>query len=313
MGKYRRTHNPILSVRHEHFSLPNAAEPSEGFRHFFLFFLIPLIPRLVRNRREAVVLIALVLNPFLFAQSILHGIGQLVALLRTKGSFPEAGNFRQQTTLCLPFAGTWLVANGGVSKRTSHSWGLINQRYAYDFCIADESGRASSGNADRLEDYYAFGQSILAPADGVVLDARDGIRDCPHLGQVDLLTRDFRGNFVVIGHTENEFSFFAHLMQGSVTVKRGERVRRAQLIARCGNSGHSTEPHLHFALLDHPNDFLAVSMPVEFSHFISFGETPPSGHFVQRGYLSKGQRVRTAAEDTKVTRSVEAPASPAGT
>ncbi|MBS3966536.1 MAG: M23 family metallopeptidase [Truepera sp.] len=189
-------------------------------------------------------------------------------------------------------AGCWLVVNGGIDEETSHSWELVGQRYAYDFVI-DQEGRTYQGEGTRLEDYYAFGQPILAPADGRVVQVREGIRDYPRplplSGRIDWLTRDFRGNFVVIDHGHQEYSFLAHLQRGSVRVRVGDKVSQGQIIGLCGNSGHSTEPHLHFHVQDHPNMFLAVSLPVRFAGF-RLSDDPETASRPE-AYLSRGQRI----------------------
>lgn len=221
------------------------------------------------------------LNPFGFVQSLVHFGGQLITYLRLKGRLPMPESYRQQTGLTLPVSGCWTVVNGGISEATSHSWEILNQRYAYDLVITDGQGRSCRGEGKRLEDYYAFNQPILAPAAGEVIRVRDGVRDYPRPGgRIDWRTRDFRGNFVIIRHAEKEYSFLAHLKCGSVRVNVGEQVAQGQVIGLCGNSGHSTEPHLHIHLQDHPNFFLAVGLPVKFA-----------GSSREARYLSAGERI----------------------
>jgi murein DD-endopeptidase MepM/ murein hydrolase activator NlpD len=230
------------------------------------------------------------LNPFGFVQSLAHLGGQLIAYLRLRGHLPTPESYRQRTSLTLPVRGCWTVVNGGIGEKTSHSWEILNQRYAYDLVMTDSQGRSYRGEGKRLEDYYAFAQPIVAPAAGEVIRVRDGVRDYPYPGggRIDWRTRDFRGNFVVLRHAEREYSFLAHLKCGSVRVKAGERVARGDVIGLCGNSGHSTEPHLHVHLQDHPNFFVAVGLPVKFAH-VSTGSTESLAH--EARYLSAGERV----------------------
>ena len=99
------------------------------------------------------------------------------------------------------------------------------------------------------EDYFAFGREILAPADGVVTDVITGVRDNvpgsmnPYSGL---------GNAVFVRHREHEVSVLAHFKLGSITVKVGDKVKRGQVIGLCGNSGNSSEPHLHYHLQNTP-------------------------------------------------------------
>jgi murein DD-endopeptidase MepM/ murein hydrolase activator NlpD len=93
------------------------------------------------------------------------------------------------------------------------------------------------------EDYFIFGRPILCPLDGVVVEAVDGLRD-NRLRQVN--ERMVSGNFVLIRHSDSVFMHLSHLKCGSVLVRAGAVVRRGEVLAACGNSGRSTEPHLHF-------------------------------------------------------------------
>jgi murein DD-endopeptidase MepM/ murein hydrolase activator NlpD len=234
------------------------------------------------------------LNPWGFVQSLAHLGGQAIAYLRVRGRLPTAASYLQRTQLTLPVAGSWTIVNGGVTQQTSHSWEILNQRYAYDLVITNSEGHTHRGEGKRLEDYYAFGQPILAPAAGEVVQVRDGVRDYPNpgSGRIDWRTRDFRGNYVIIRHTAREYSFLAHLQCGSVAVRAGDRVGRGQIIGLCGNSGHSTEPHLHFHLQDYPNFYLAVGLPVRFANVTVDAEGAPRSF--QERYLSAGERVHDA-------------------
>ncbi|QIN77344.1 peptidoglycan DD-metalloendopeptidase family protein [Rubrobacter marinus] len=202
----------------------------------------------------------------------------------------EPAAYRQEARYSLPFRGEWYVYNGGPDEATSHSWDVVAQRYAYDFVMVDGSLRRWSRAGEHLEDYRCYGAPILAPADGLVVELRDGVRDAPGAGTgwVDLLTDDFRGNFVTIRHAEGEYGFLAHLIPGSVRVAVGERVKAGQEIGRCGNSGHSTEPHLHFHVQDRADFFQAAGLPVAFDGVSLDGEAPAS-----RLYPRRGTRVRS--------------------
>lgn len=81
------------------------------------------------------------------------------------------------TSLRLPFEGNWLVAWGGDTKELNFHHDSVQQRFAFDFVVVDDKGRSHQGNGRSNEDYYAFGQPVLAPADGVVTDVVTGVRD----------------------------------------------------------------------------------------------------------------------------------------
>lgn len=225
-------------------------------------------------------------------QRRLQAKGNRTATARAVGS-PSA--YRQKARYTLPFVGEWIVMNGGPDVDTSHSWDLIAQRYAYDFAVADGSLRRwrPGTTGGRPEDYVCYGAAVLSPAEGVVAVARDGVRDAPGVGSgwIDPFAGDFRGNFVVIKHAGGEFSFLAHLAPGSLRVEAGERVGRGQQVASCGNSGHSTEPHLHFQVQDRADFFEAAGLPVVFEDLSIDGGTPAGASLPQTG-----QRVRQGAE-----------------
>jgi hypothetical protein len=154
------------------------------------------------------------------------------------------------TELSLPFKSRWFVGWGGDTKELNqHHHDVSNQRFAFDFLGVDENGKTRKGAGEGNEDYFAFGREILAPADGVVTEAIDGVRDnVPGaMNQYSAL-----GNTVFIQHDEKEISVLAHLKQDSVKVKRGDKVKKGQIIGLCGNSGHSSEPHLHYHLQNTP-------------------------------------------------------------
>jgi hypothetical protein len=194
--------------------------------------------------------------------------GETLNRLRRGKNLPTPATYRPKGTYRLPFQGWWWVGNGGPDPETSHSWELLGQRYAYDFLIRDEEGKTHRGSGRRPEDYYAFGAPVCAPADGVVVAVQNRHRDCPWPGLLDPLAWSIVGNYVLIRHEGGEYSLLAHLKRGSVRVRPGQWVRAGEVVGECGNSGHSTEPHLHFQFLDRPNLFLGLSLPIPFSGFL---------------------------------------------
>lgn len=229
------------------------------------------------------------LNPLQAVQALRQAAGEKAAAARWHDNPPSVDTFEQKTMYTLPFEGEWHVFNGGTDEARSHSWGLLGQRYAYDFVIADAEGRRHRDEGTRLEDYFAYGAPVIAPADGEVVRVVDGVRDAPRVGTgwVDWLARDFTGNSVTIRHSEHEFSFLAHLARGTIAVKAGWEVPRGMLLAQCGNAGHSTEPHLHFQIQDRASFFGATSLPIKFSDCVVNG-APAS----EPTYLERGSRVR---------------------
>jgi hypothetical protein len=156
---------------------------------------------------------------------------------------------KHETRLSLPFKGQWLVFWGGDTKELNQHHDVLNQRFAFDFLGADDKGKTHKGEGNLNENYFAFGREILAPADGIVTDVINGVRDnIP--GSMNPYSA--LGNAVFIQHRENEVSVLAHLKLDSIKVKVGDKIKRGQLLGLCGNSGNSSEPHLHYHLQNTP-------------------------------------------------------------
>lgn len=181
------------------------------------------------------------------------------------------------TRLALPFRGAWTVVWGGRTLEQNYHASTRDQRFAFDLLIVRE-GRTHAG--DKLEHYFAFGQPVLAPAAGTVTEAIDGLSDqAPGVRDPS----HAMGNHVVIDHGNGEFSFLCHLQGGSVKVKAGDKVRTGDLLGSCGNSGNTTEPHLHYHLQDTPRPFDGDGLPAEFVDYLADGKR------VERGMPIKGQ------------------------
>jgi murein DD-endopeptidase MepM/ murein hydrolase activator NlpD len=123
-------------------------------------------------------------------------------------------------------------------------------------------GSSHRGSGERNEDYHCWRQPVLAPAEARVVAAVDGYPDQPP-GQAD--AEHPAGNHVVLDLGSGEYAVLAHLNAGSVAVEVGDRVAAGQRIGRCGNSGNTSEPHLHFHLQDGAYfvDYFADGAPVE--------------------------------------------------
>lgn len=231
------------------------------------------------------------LNPWQLWQMIRQWWGQCRLEQRLRKHGIEGSSYETRICYYLPFGGEWLVANGGVTPKTSHSWDILGQRYAMDFVRADPQFNRHIGSGTRVEDYHCYGQEILAAADGVVVAVVDGIRDAPLVGWgfCDFMARHVAGNHVMIRHAEGEYGFYAHLAKGSIRVSPGEPVQQAQVIGQCGHSGHSTEPHLHFHLQDSPDSFEGMGLPIRFA------DAEIGGAAAGDRFLSSGDRVRSSA------------------
>lgn len=141
----------------------------------------------------------------------------------------------------LPFHGEWTITQGHNGEFTHKgSW-----RHAWDFEIKNDEGKTYKNNGDFVDDYYCYGKNIIAPADGVIEEVIDDVQD-NIIGEKNL--EENWGNTIVIKHTEYLYSKLSHLKPNSIEVKVGQKVRLGELIAKCGNSGNSPYPHLHFQI-----------------------------------------------------------------
>ena len=152
---------------------------------------------------------------------------------------------RNATLLALPFEGTWHVYWGGDTRDLNQHHGVPCQNFAFDFLVTDDQGKTFKDEGNSNEDYYAFGRRIVAPDAGVVTDVISGVRDN---APSSMNPYSALGNAVFIEHGKHEVSVLAHLKQGSIKVKVGDKVTRGQVVGLCGNSGNSSEPHLHYHL-----------------------------------------------------------------
>ena len=150
---------------------------------------------------------------------------------------------RNESKLILPFEGEWWVFWGGDTKEENYHVESNAQKGAFDFLIKDQQGKSFRNGGKTNEDYYAFGKRIISPSDGEVVLVVDGVKDnIP--GKLNPIY--VPGNSVIIKTDNNEFLFFAHFVKNSIAVSEGQIVKQGDLLGFCGNSGNSSEPHLHF-------------------------------------------------------------------
>lgn len=207
------------------------------------------------------------LNPFQAIQIFRQVLGNARLAAREERSGDDGTRYRCKIGYSLPVGGEWLIYNGGITPKTSHSWHVLGQRFALDMVKTDPRLRRHRGRGTSVEEYHCYGQPVLAAADGVVVVVQDGIGIAPFVGWgiCDFTARHFAGNHVMIRHAEGEYGFYAHLMAGSILVAAGDAIPRGQVIGRCGHTGHSSEPHLHFHLQDSENLFEGMGLPIRFT------------------------------------------------
>jgi len=163
----------------------------------------------------------------------------------TKDNYRKRFDENVSVNLNLPFWGEWIVTQSHDGKHThKNAW-----KHAWDFEIDDKDGIFNSGKGDNIEDYYCYNKPVSAPADGWVEEILDGVEDNP-IGEINLDQN--WGNTIVIRHHDKLFSKLSHLKNDSFRVKKGDFVKRGDVLAHCGNSGRSPRPHLHFQIQSDP-------------------------------------------------------------
>jgi len=165
----------------------------------------------------------------------------------------------------LPFMGTWKVSQGYDGSIThKNEWAQ-----ALDFVIEDDDERTYKNKGTRPEDYYCYGKPVLACGDGVVVSVADHIED-NEIGNANM--KDNWGNSIVIRHTAGLYSKVSHLKKSSIKIKTGDSIKQGDIIALCGSSGRSPEPHLHFQLQATPG-IGSKTLSYPFSYYITQPET----------------------------------------
>ncbi|WP_367043564.1 M23 family metallopeptidase [Streptomyces sp. Je 1-332] len=212
-------------------------------------------------------------------------VGGFVALSIVLGQAARRDRSRREPPAPLeiapPVTGRWSAVNSPADKVPSHGTHGLGQTYAIDIVAEPQDGARPAfawlwpiarGN----KAFPAFGAPLLAVADATVVHAEDAQRD--HLSRNSLLAyvylvvaeglgrtlggaRRVVGNHITLDLGEGTYAVYAHVQQGSLAVRTGDKVRAGQVMARCGNSGNSTEPHVHFQLMDGPDLDTARGVP----------------------------------------------------
>jgi hypothetical protein len=135
-----------------------------------------------------------------------------------------------------------------------------------------KSDRLLDGDGKTVEQFYGYGENVLAVADGTAVSVHDGMSDqTPFVLMTPKSTSDYGGNNVMVEIAPNVFAWYAHLRQGSIAVKVGDALKAGAPIAKLGNTGPSTGPHLHLGLLDKPDPIAGRSLPFVFDSFTLVG------------------------------------------
>jgi len=145
----------------------------------------------------------------------------------------------------LPFFGTWRVSQAYNGNPTH----LGDWSNALDFVISDETHNTYQQNGLRMSDFYCYNKPILAPANGLVVHIINQVND-NEVGEVD--TKQNWGNSIILKHAEGLYSQISHIKKDTFKVSEGTWVSKGTVLASCGASGRSPEPHIHFQVQQEP-------------------------------------------------------------
>lgn len=184
-------------------------------------------------------------------QIVANSEGKLSGLFFKPVADNSEGKFdRNRTRLQLPFKGEWFTFWGGDNKRVNYHVAFKPQQGAFDFIVLDKNDKSYQRSGTRNEDYYAFGKPIYAVCDALVYKVVTGVEDNR---PSEMNPAQAFGNHVVLLTENEEYIFYAHFQNESIKVKEGDVVKKGQFLGTCGNSGNSSEPHLHLHIQDGPN------------------------------------------------------------
>ena len=176
---------------------------------------------------------------------------------------------RNLTKMILPFRDEWTVIWGGDTKELNYHVESQAQKNAFDLVITGSNGKTYRTNGQKNEDYFAFGKELFSPCDGEVVLVVDGVKDNTP-GELNPIY--VPGNSIIIKTLNNEYLVFAHFKQHSIILKQGAKVHQGQLLGQCGNSGNSSEPHLHYHIQNVENMNVATGVKCYFTNIIVNGQ-----------------------------------------
>ena len=187
--------------------------------------------------------------------------------------------------LSFPFRGTWRVENSPARRVPSHGTEAFGVSHAIDFVAVDDRNLSAPRTwrtwvgVEAAEGFRGFGEPVLAPVSGEVVAVHDTEPDHEArrsqlrlaayvLGQAGRARQGITGlagNHVAIALAPaGPFVLLAHLRQGSARVRPGQHVDVGTPLGECGNSGNSTEPHVHLQVSDSIEGSGARGLPLAF-------------------------------------------------
>lgn len=199
----------------------------------------------------------------------------------------QAGSFcvckKELLSLAPPLQGQgWTIFNACCSSEGAHQNSLLPvngflynaQRFAIDFMKLDEDNTLYKGDPTDPVNWHSYNESVYAVAEGEVVSVLEGLDDQPPGALPDpesITLKTVTGNHVIIKLQPHVYAFYAHLKKDSILVKVGDKVSKGQEIAKLGNSGNTSAPHLHLHLMSTPSPVGSAPIPYTYDKFAITG------------------------------------------
>ena len=190
------------------------------------------------------------------------------------------------TKISLPFSGKWTVYQEFDDEWTHQG----KYKYAFDF-VKKVDYKSYANEGLYAQDYFAFGESVLSPISGYIVDMRHDLID-NIIGEVDRVNN--WGNYIIIKSDLGFFVEISHLMQYSISVNVGDYVQLNTIIAKCGNSGYSPEPHIHIQVQE-------LGMVGSFTREFSFSEYLKGEKLLLNQIPQKGEEIHSVINDRSIS------------
>lgn len=190
------------------------------------------------------------------------------------------------TKISLPFSGKW-----SVYQEFDDEWTHKGEyKYAYDF-VKKKDRKTYEGDGLYCQDYYCFGESILSSVSGYVVECRDDLVD-NIIGDVDRVNN--WGNYLIIKSDLGFFVQVSHIMQYSLSCKVGDYIKVNSIVAKCGNSGYSPQPHIHIQVQD-------LGIIGAFTREFCFKEYYKENQLIFNSLPSKGTEISSVIVDRSIS------------
>jgi len=240
---------------------------------------------------------------------LMRPTGRVQTMVTDSGS---AVSSRQPIALNAPLrGGPWvalydptMIGGHRTSMYTLDGRARIPARFAIDWIKLAEDATHARDDATSIANWHGYGAEVLAVADGIVAAAVDDMAESATLSgsHGPLALENASGNHVTLDLGGGRYAFYEHLKHGSITVKRGDRVKSGQVIGMLGNSGSSSSgPHLHFHVADAHDELAAEGLPYVFRNFEVVGAYDEIDTF------KTGERWKPPAPAAAGKRSMELP------